>query len=661
MKRFIKYAKPLMLGALALLAACGPEMSSVETANVPAVNGATLSPLTDESGSSRAYVGTEVSVEGYNLEFVTRAEFDELEAEITDKSFKSLKFRVPALQFPQNDNPYYTKLNIYGPDGLIFTTSYYVTIPVTDALVSGYAPAEGTIGTEVTISGRNLQQVTRVHFGSAVIEAADFTAVAEDGASITFAVPAGEYAAGDSEIEISAEWGTQSIDVTGEEPFVMHTPQFDTLEQAEGENSKIGDEVTITGKNLYLVTAVLWGEKELLIVEPESKSEADSDSDSDSETEAEAETITVRFPSSLADDGSVVSKDITAVWGTPEQTTLVAEAWRVDLTPIGPAAPVVSSMTAQDGGADNKFYLGKVVTVKGENLATVEGFLVDGVEAELSGEPSDLEAKFIVPAGVDFDTATEVEIKAVYNDGEQVDAGKAMVYPFYFYPDVTIGAQGESNRGRVFFLPEQGRVLSTDEFNDGIDPYIGSKTQSAANTLDKTVITSADMYHEVPAYIFVTNSGSNVFSFISPSNSASQITNHRTSDGTKLASGYGTPVIGYRNIEFDGASAAETAAAAKARNGELTSVSDLMPKLVSSGAPQFDNVGTANNRFKNGQVIAVQHMSYQAGKFSGMSLSDVYAAGLLVVKQMEGFDGATGSNDATVTFDFYWTKPLIEE
>lgn len=639
----MKYLRPALWVVLAAAVSCTSDMNEVDVQHIPAVNGTKLAPLTDESGATRAYIGTEVSVEGFNLDQVTRVTFDELSAEITEQSIKTLKFRVPALELAQRDNPWPIDLNIYDNNGeVIFKTLYFVTKPVTDAIVSGYDPAEGTLGTEITVSGRNLQQVTRVQFGAATVEASAFTAVAEDGANFKFLVPAGDYAAGDSSVTIAAVWSEGTLDVTGDTPFTLHTPAFDAVTQTGV--SIIGDEIVLTGKNLELVKQLFWGTFELLIVDQS------------------ADKLTVRIPSSVAADGETeAAAALTARWGEPEQTTTIVDGWKIDRTPLGPAAPVVSSMTAQDGGEANKFYLGKVVTVKGENLSTVEGFTVDGVPAELSGEPTELEAKFVVPAGVTFTEATEVEIKAIYNDGEAVDAGTATVYPFYYYPNVTIGAQDESNRDKAFFVPAWGRVISTDEFGSTLDPYISATTQSAANTLNKSVVTSAAQYHEVPAYIFITNSSANVLSIISPSNSASQIRNHRMSDNTQLASGYGTPVIGYRNIEFTDANAAEQATAEKAHAGTLSSVSDLLPKIVSSGAPQFDNAGTANNRFKNGQVIIVQHMSYAAGKFSSMALSDVYDGGLMIIKEMTGVDGATGSNAATITFDFYWTKPQLEE
>ena len=167
MKRFTKYLALFLTGSLAALTACGPEMNEVDVQNNPVINSTTLSPMADESGSVPAYVGTEISVEGFNLDRVSHVTLGDLEAEITEKTIKTLKFKVPALDLAQQDAPYQVWMDVYGADGesVIFHYPYYVTIPVTDALITAYAPAEGTVGTEVTLTGRNLEQITRYTSG----------------------------------------------------------------------------------------------------------------------------------------------------------------------------------------------------------------------------------------------------------------------------------------------------------------------------------------------------------------------------------------------------------------------------------------------------------------------------------------------------------------
>ncbi len=639
MKRVSKYLALLLAGSLAVLTACGPEMSQVDVQHIPAVDGTKLDPLTDESGSSRAYVGTEVKVEGFNLDLVTRVSVGELDAEITEQTIKTLKFKIPELQLAQQDAPHAVDLNIYDAKGTIFTCPYYVTVPVTDARIEGYEPNEGTVGTEITLKGRNLEQITRVHFGGVTVEAADFTDVASG--AVKFAVPGGDYAAGDSQIAISAEWGTSTIDVTGETPFALHTPRFDAVSQPEGTNSAIGDEVTFTGSNLDLVNGMKWGEYELIV------------------TETEATAVTVKFPSSIDKaDPVVATAALTALWGTPQQSTGVVSAWRVDTTPTGPATPVLTRMEAEDGGEDNKFYLGKTVTVVGENLASVEGFTVGGVEASLVGVPTDVEAKFTVPDGVTFTEATEVDVVALYNGGNQADFGKAKVYPFYYYKNVKIGARDASNAQIAFCFPDLGRTVSTDDWRT-YDKYASAEVMKTKNELNKDVIGKAE-YYEVLPYFFC-SSGSSSFSLQGPCGSNSQLKNFKTSGGVSITDGntwYGTPIVGFRNIEESGAKEEALATAAAVRDGSIgTMVFTTVKTATASPAYAFDGDATGSGDFKVGSVLLVQYSTYDWGKIKAGE-DGICRTGFLFIKEVTA--AATDDTSGTITFDMYWSKTLNE-
>lgn len=657
MKRITKYLTLLLAGSLAALTACGPEQSEVDAQHTPSINSTTLSPMTDESGSVRAYIGTEVSAGGFNLDLVSHVTVDGVEAEITEQTIKTLKFKIPALDLAQQDATYQVWIDVYDADGesVIFHYPYYLTVPVTDALITAYAPAEGTVGTEVTLTGRNLEQITRVHFGEVTVEAAGFAEVTAE--SIKVAVPAGEYAAGDSELAITAEWGTATIDVTGETLFTLHTPKFDAASQEEGEQNVLGDEVTFTGQNLDLVSGMKWGKYDLIVMT------------------AEARTITVKFPTSIAAADPVVAEAaLTAQWGTPAQTTTVASAWRLDTTPVGPAKPVLISMTAEDGGSDNKFYLGKTVTVKGENLASIEGFKVDGVAATLVGEPTDVEAQFIVPDGVTFTEAKEVSVKALYNGSNEVDFGTAKVYPFYYYKDVVLGSGSSSvknfpypdfAREHAFFLPDRGEVISADTWvAESCDPFAlvsPNAAISAASTLNKSNIT-ADQYYDILPYLFLTTGSDGKLAWQNPTGSSSQLKCHRTADNTSVASSYGTPIILY-SVQKSG----EVYDAVK--NGTISAMT-LFDSKASASAPAFGS----DRDWLVGDVIVVQYVTYTKGS-KPSDLADVRKQGYIHITEVTCADpdkvnesepvdeqkkGVATDLNGHVKFDFYWSKPLNE-
>ncbi len=651
MKNIWKGMAALLAGA-ALLTACGDD-STEPDGHVPAIDVTTRKLAPDatgsngESGTTRAYVGTVVTAEGFNLDQVGDVTFDGVSAEIVEQTIKTLKFKVPVLDLAQRDDSYRTDLLVLDRTGnIVFRYEYYVTVPVTDALASGYSPAEGTVGTVVTIEGRNLEQVTEIRFADRTILSDAFTEVVAgaEKSSVSFAVPAGNYAAGESEVAIAAVWGgVNEIDVTGEVLFRMQTPRVDPLQQPEGTNSLIGDEVTMTGEYLDLLSEIEWGDSELIVLEQT------------------ASTLKVKFPSSIdPTDPVVAAADIAAVYGEPAQRTVLAAAWRLDTTPQGPAKPVLKEMTAEDG----KFYLGKKVTVKGENMASVEGFFVDGVAAELAGEPNDVQAEFIVPDGVTFTEASEVAVEVVYGGGTKVDFGTATVYPFYYYKDVMLGSGSSSVKNypypeyawtNAFFLPDSGEVISTDTWvNEAVDAFARLSASNAAitsaNTLNKASVT-AEQYYGVQPYIFLSTGSDGKLAFQNPANSASQLKTHRYEEGkTAVSSTFGTPIIFY-NVLKEGA----TFDAVKA--GTLISMTEI-EKVAGSSAPAFG----ASRNFVVGDVIAVQYVTYTKGAKPAAD-EDICKQGYMVVKEVTCGDAAAGTAtdlNGHVKFDFYWSKTLNE-
>lgn len=649
-RKFNRYAALALFGAL-VLGGCREDHFIEGGEYIPALNSATLAPATNASGTQRAYVGTEVSVEGFNLDRLSSVTVADVPAEITAQTIKELKFRIPALELEQRDLPHEVEIKAFDArEEQFFAYAYYVTMPVTDASVSGYSPAEGTVGTEITLSGRNLGQVTRIRFGGATVEAADFAEVDDEGAFVKFRVPAGDYAGPDTEAAIVAEWGTETIDVTGETPFLLHVPVFDALAaQPEGTNSAIGDELELTGRNLDLVSAVKWGGKALVIVDKS------------------ADALKVRFSSSIeAETPAVQSKSLVVEYGTPPlvQTVMLAEAWRVDTTPSSTATvPEFGQMTVEGG----KFYLGKAVTVTGSNLSTVEKIEVqydsERIEAAVSAGATDSELKFTVPDGVTFDTAREVSVVALHNGGEQLEIGKATVYPFYCYKGIRLGLGSNSASSyteyaaaNAFFYPDMGRVVSTEEWMDSrLDSYAASGSNTAVtagNTLTKSAL-SADEYYAVKPYVFFIANSSHKLSIAGCANTANQLKNHfRFVDGkfTALPGTFGTPIMMYRVV-----TSAASAEAIRTGTFESMNYEDSMP---STGGPAL-GMAEASSVWVKGSVLVVSYSSYTAGG-KPTAASDFAKTGYVVIRDITCADLSTGlansNREGYIEFDMYWSR-----
>lgn len=600
----------------------------------------TITPMPDESGATRVFVGDELVVAGQNLDHVAKVLVNETEAEIVEKAIREMTFKVPDLGFAQQDNPHYAMLYVIDDNKLdtIYRNNFYLTVPVTDAIIGSFAPSEGTIGTEVTINGRNLEQITSVTFAGVKLEAEALVLSAEQ---VKFVIPVGSYDAGNSSVVITAEWAGGTLAVTNEQnAFTMKTPKA-TIDKAQGadESAKIGDEVSFTGVNLDLITKTTWGAEEMVLVEQS------------------ATKLVLKTPSSIEKAEPVVqSANLVAEWGNPVQKYTLVENYKVDTTPVGPAKPVFTSLTAEDGGDDNRLYLGKTITVKGQNLISIEGFEVDGVAATLVEGGSDTEVQFIVPDGVTFTAAKEVALTALYNGGNPVDFGKVTVYPFYYWKNVVLGVGDKSNHDKAFFVPDLGRVISAEEWSD---PYVGSVTTQ--NTLDKSKLTE-EQYYSVKPYIFATSGSS--MAFICPTNSSSQLKNMKKEDGTDVVGGqsvYGTPILAYRHLGYSSATDSEKAWEQKVKSNNITSLTDELPdKRASSGGPKFALNATANNTFGIGSVMLIQYVTYEYGKLASLPESGVRNTGFIYVREISPVPTSASNlpKKSTITMDIYWSKPL---
>lgn len=636
----------LMLAAVFGFAACEQTEKSGEPGSIkrtPAINvtNEKLDPATDESGTVRAYVGTEVTAKGINLDHVGLVKVDGKEAEIVKKEMKTLVFVIPDIGKPQQDDPYMVSLEVFEEEteALIFKYDYFVTIPVTDALVSGFDPKAGTVGTEVTVSGRNLEQITSVSFGGVAVAADKF--VSQEGAKVVVAVPAVSVTGADTELDVAAVWAGGTIPMT--DKFTLSVPVFSSYTQATP--ALLGDEVVLAGSNLNLVDAVKWGDDALLI------------------SEQSATSITVKVPSGLdKQDPAVVSKALTALYGTPAQTITILAAFQVDTTPIGPAAPVFSSVAPTDVNYD-KIFLGREVTVKGENFASIEKFKIDGNEVALSEAATDISAKFVVPRTITGTAKKSVSLVAVWNDGNEADFGTIEVYPFYYTKGLRIGIGSNSkntypefNRENAFVLLDEGRVVSVTDFKTlNVDPFALSGTNSVVTSANTAAVGKETEYYSVQPYLFAISNSSNKLTFVNPANTANQLKCHFDADKNPLPTTFGTPVM-FMVVVAD----ADLKAAVS--GGTLSDIATTVDKAGTS-APAF---GTSEgSTWVKGSVIGLQYVTYDyasKAKKPEDGLVGVRKVGYIVVKDITCGDPSTGlalaSREGYIDLDLYWSNVL---
>ena len=634
------------IAAILTLASCNQEPEIV-LQNTPAVDvtNQKLEPNTNESGTIRAYIGTQVTAKGLNLDRVGSVKVDGLDATIVSKEMKTLVFEIPVLNKPQKDDPYKVDLEVFeeGTEKLIFKYDYFVTIPVTDALVTGFAPTAGTVGTEVTISGRNLEQVTSVSFGGTSVAVADFVSSAS--ASVVVAVPAVAVTAANTDLDVAAVWSGGTIALDGK--FTLSVPVFAAYSQAAP--ALLGDEIALAGENLDLVKAVKWGTSDILI------------------SEQSATAITIKVPTGLElQNPAVVSKALTAVHGLKsDQVITITSDFKVDTTPVGPAAPVFTSASPAEA-AYTAMFLGREVVVKGQNMASVEKFKVDGIEAALSAEATDIEARFIMPKTITGTAAREVDLIAVWNGGNELDCGKITVYPFYYTKGLRIGLGSNSkttypayNSENAFILLDEGRVVSADYWND-LPVDEPAKTSPLVTTANKVTAAEGneEKYYAVQPYMFATASSAHKLAFQNPSNSSSQLKTHRLSDlSTALPSNFGTPVI-FMKIMGDGDVKTQVAA------GTLTNIFNE-PEIAGTSAPAY---GTSEgSTWIKGSVLNLQYLTYDHASSTGgkaADTGDIHKIGYMYISDITCGDSTTGlaltSREGYIEIDLYWSNAINE-
>ena len=627
-----RYLIASLLAAALTLPACEDEKT--ELVNTPAVNVTTekLSPAADESGAVRAYIGTEVTAVGFNLDKVSKVTLGDVEAEISAQSIKSISFVVPSLDLEQADDPHRVDLKVYDADGetVVFLYDYYVTVPVTDAILTAFSPVSGTVGTVVSFTGRNLDQVTAVKFGSASVTGF----VSKEAGEVTAAVPALSATAASTEFDVTVEWGSNTISAT--DKFTFLRPVFAAYTQAA--EARLGDEFELTGENLDLVDSLKWGDYLLLI------------------SEQSATSITAKIPSGIEQaDPAVVTTALDAFYGLPAVSVTVSDAFKVDTTPIGPAAPVFASVAPTDAAYD-KIFLGREVTVKGENFASVEKFKIDGIEVELTEAATDIAAKFVVPRTITGTARKSVSLVAVWNGGNEADFGTVEVYPFYYTKGLRlrIGSNSKStypteNAAEAFLLLDEGRVVSVADFKSlNVDPYALSGTNTVTTSANKAAAGKETEYYGVQPYTFAIANSSHKLSFCDPGNSTSQLKCH-FDNGTALPSTFGTPIIYF--VVVSDADLKQSVS-----GGTLDNIAASVAK-AGKAAPAY------SSDWSKGDVLSLQYITYDKAATAakpGDNLEGVRKTGYIVVTDITCVSGTGAATDRVgyIDLDLYWSNVL---
>jgi VCBS repeat-containing protein len=315
-------------------------------------------------------VGTRVTLTGTNLNLATRVQFNEIDAAIISSSSSQLITTVP----------------LGATTGLITVLTQYTkaqsktAFKVTPAITS-FAPASGPAGTQVTITGTNLDAATSMEFFNGVA-AASFTVL--NSTSIVAIVPVG---ARTGKLTVTTPNGSAKSDGSFTVTTSTPAPVPPTILSFTPTSGPEGTVISLTGTNLSQTSEVLVnGLKALVSVSSNVQ-------------------LLVTVPAGATSGFISVT--------TPYGTAVSTNPFKV--------TPAITSFSPTSGP------VGTRVTIKGTTLGGATQVTFDGIPAMIVSNTA-TEVVAVVPAGARNGqiTVTTAEGKATTKDQFRVTKGVAV-------------------------------------------------------------------------------------------------------------------------------------------------------------------------------------------------------------------------------------------
>lgn len=513
-------------------------------------------------------------------------------------------------------------------------------------IIGSFTPESGSIGSEVVVTGTYLDDVVGASIGGGEVTVVQKVSNERLSLKVTSLARSGRITLTNAIGE-----GVSDADFTIEYPFpsVSQSLLPSVVE--------MGNKLLISGEHMNVVDAVLF-----TAVGSTSNSEAEIISQSDKE-------IVVKVPYVESDDAVLTFKyfDGTSEVETPQSTGAQLTVKRYQ--------PVVATTSFEPVG------VGDVIVLEGEYLDKIDKVLLGDLECTITMQTAS-ELRFVVPNSdsyVNGDNSLSLSIS--YFDGRETpvltDNFIVRLAYVYYWTGKTIYAQ--AGEPEAFFSPETGQVYSTDVWATSVDP-VSAAGKNKLSTVNVPVA-SADDYNSVNPYFFISGGSDGSLAIQSPANSNGQLSNFKTSDGSKMTGGtklYGTPSLSFALIDPSSSdAAAQLVADVKAGNlkhiDEETFPIDVDAKTCAGIKPSVSaapkNVIWANGIFTVGtektgaEIDAVLFVFYYDVNGYDNKATDknpvknVKRIGLLHVKTAD-YKISSGNNPgkSSITFNMYWQK-----
>ncbi len=405
--------------------------------------------------------------------------------------------------------------------------------------ISAFTPVKAPVGSEIVITGENLNNVSAAYIGDVQVEIR--TKVSDKLMSIMVGsdVTSGK-------IVLVNPVGKGSSEDVFECSFAV--PEIiNSLVQSSAE---LGETILLTGSSLNSAKSVVFtakGETAGHTAEIVTRSD---------------EELVVKVP--YVENGEAVIT-LTYYDGTEVVQTDSATAPRITVIRKVPTfSPVVFERTA----------VGKSLTLSGENLNNVEKVTVGGFEAQIASKSAN-SITFTIPSGDFSDGETVVELKAEYFEGNEtlvLDDAFTVYVPFVrYWENIVLECQSQdavNGTFTSFFSPENGRAYANSLWATTLDPLAMSLQGSqfkAANQFKEGTVTE-EQYNAVLPYFFFSVVSQKDIQINSPANSNSQLKNFLNDSnisstnrvpGNNSSPASGTPILAFRCLSAGNATEAD--------------------------------------------------------------------------------------------------------
>lgn len=523
-------------------------------------------------------------------------------------------------------------------------------VAISSPEVLSFSPENGSIGSEVIVTGEYLDDVVSATIGGGKVTILQKVSNQRLSLKVTDQARSGKIVLtnsigeGVSEAEFTLEYPAPVVSQTGVPSEV-----------------EMGNNLLLSGSHMNVVSAVLFTAAE--------GGTAGNEAEIVSQNENE---IVVKVPYVESDRAVVTFKYFN---GTENVETSSSSAPQLTVKRYEPEVTT---------NVFEPVNVGDVVVLEGTYLNKIDKVLVGDIECKIMSK-TESELQFVVPTSDSFKNGDNiVPLKISYFDGRETpvlaEEFIVRVAFVHYWENKTIYAQaGETS---AFFSPETGQVYSNDVWSKDVDPVAAA----GKNTCDPANIPSVSEkdYNSVNPYIFISGSSSKYnLAINSPANSNGQLKNFKTSDKASITGGssyYGTPALSFAYLDPEAnPDCAELVNNVKIGNikniDEKTFPLDVGKKTCAgikpsvSAAPTTDiwakeefEAGVNKTNVKLDAVFLVFYYNvkgYDNKATDKNPVRDVKRIGLMYIKSAD-FKMKEGTEKdpsaSSITFDMYWQK-----